>query len=363
MKKLFVTFAIFASVFGFGADKVYELKLASTFENTMPVLGQTAADFKKYAEELSGGRIKVRIDTPSKHKAPFGIFDFVKTGQYDLGYTALYYFKGKDPKTMLWTAVPFGMTTDEQRAWYYYGGGKELAQKMFDGYNMKIFLMGTTGMQMGGWFKREINSLADLQGLKFRIPSFGGEVMAKLGVTINTIAPGELYTALEMGTIDAVEWVSPIYDMQFGFHKVANYYYTGWQEPTADTHLLVNKKTFDKLPKDLQGVIEAASRLAGENSQNSGFYENSKIWNKMKSEYPNVQIRSFPDDVMEALRKATEELLVEESTKDPLFKEILESQRAFLKIGREWNMMSQVAYLNNQNKKEKEKAVDANTTK
>ena len=177
----------------FGDDKVYRLRLASTWEATTPVLGAAAEDFKNYAESLSGGRLQIRIDTPSKHKASFGVFDFVKSGQYDLGYTSLYYYKGKDAKTMLWTAVPFGMTTDEQHAWYYYGGGRELNDKMFAQYGMKTFLMGSTGMQMGGWFKKEINSVADLQGLKFRIPGLGGEVMSTLGATINTVPTSYLW--------------------------------------------------------------------------------------------------------------------------------------------------------------------------
>lgn len=349
MKKflVFVTVFMFAS-FAF-AERTYTLKLASTWENTTPVLGKTANDFKKYAETMSNGRLKIRIDTPSKHKAGFGILDFVKSGQYELGYTSLYYYKGKDPKTMFWTAVPFGMTTAEQHAWYYYGGGKELNEKLFDKYGIKTFIMGTTGMQMGGWFKKEINSLADLQGLKFRIPGFGGEVMSKLGVTINTIPTGELYMALEMGTIDAVEWVSPVYDMPLGFHKVAKYYYTGWQEPTGDTQLLINKNVYDKLSEDLRLILEAAARMAGENMQNSGFYQNSVIWQKMKKEFPDVTIKNFPPDVMEALKKATDEILDEEAAKDPLFKEILDSQRNFLKIGREWNKISETAYINNQN--------------
>ena len=153
--------------------------------------------------------------------------------------------------------------------------------------------------------------------------------------------------ALEMGTIDAVEWVSPVYDMPLGFHKVAKYYYTGWQEPMGDCQLLVNQKALEKLPTDLQAILEAAARLAGENFQNKGFYENARIWAELKAQFPDVQVRDFPADVIAALKKATNEILDEEAAKDPMFKEILDSQRAFLKIGREWNKISTVAYINN----------------
>ncbi|MCI6988539.1 MAG: ABC transporter substrate-binding protein [Campylobacter sp.] len=348
MKKLFCALATVVALANFAYAKTYKLRLATTWENTMPVLGDVANEFKEYAEKLSDGRLEIRVDTPSKHKAGFGIYDFVKSGQYDLGFSALYYYKGKDPKTMLWTAVPFGLNTAERQAWYYYGGGKELADEMFNPAGMKIFPMGSTGIQMGGWFKKEINSLEDLQGLKIRIPGFGGEVMSRLGVSINTIPTGELYMALEMGTIDAVEWVSPVYDMPIGFDKVAKYYYTGWQEPTGDVHLMVNLKSYEKLPADLQLIIEAAARMAGENMLHKGFYENSKIWDKIQSGNSDVEIRQFPPVVLEALKNATNEILDELSSKDEMFKKILDSQKEFQKIGREWYKISDFAYVDSQ---------------
>ena len=383
MKKIALILAIFA-VFAFGAgsgaasatqnktksqnktQKHYILKLALAWENTLPLLGQTALEFKNYAEIMSGGRLKIQIHTPSQHKSNLQILDFVKDGKYELGYTSLYYYQNKDTKMALYTAVPFGMTSDEQHAWFYYGGGKELGEKLFSKYGIKVFLMGSTGMQMGGWFKKEINSLDDLHGLKIRIPGFGAEVMNRLGVTINTLPMHELYKAFKMGTIDAVEWINPIYDTMLNFHTVANYYYTGWQEPTADTHLLVNKKAFESLPKDLQMILELAARVAGENFQNKSFYQNAKMLEKLKKEYPSVQIRHFPDDVVAALKNATEEILEEECAKDPLFKEILQSQMEFQKTAREWKMANEVAFLNSQSKKQDENLTiidDTNSSK
>jgi len=327
------------------ADKTYKLKLASTWESTTPVLGDAAKEFKRAVETLSDGRLEVRIDYPSKHKAPFGILDFVKGGQYDIGYTASYYYKGKDANTMFFTAVPFGMTAGELRAWYEFGGGKQLEEKVYDKYNIKVFLAGDTGTQMGGWFKKEIKSVEDLKGLKIRIPGFGGEVMARVGATINTIPTGELYMALEMGTIDSVEWVSPAFDMGLGFHKIAKYYYTGWQEPSGQTQFFVNKKTYEKLPADLQAVIEAAANQVASMLNTRSFFDNAEYWAKMKAEYPDIEVRSFPQDVMDALRKASDEILDEEAAKDPLFKEILDSQRAFLAKAREWTKISEFSYI------------------
>ncbi|MDA3065391.1 TRAP transporter substrate-binding protein DctP [Campylobacter sp. CN_NE4] len=362
MKKVAIILAIFA-VFAFGAgnqnktpnksQKHYILKLALAWENTLPLLNQSALEFKNYAEIMSGGKLKIQIYTPSQHKSNGQIFDFVKDGKFDLGYTALYYYHEKDPKFTLFTAVPFGMTNDEGHAWYYYGGGKELSEKMLSKYGVKAFLMGSTQMQMGGWFKKEINSLDDLNGLKVRITGFGAEVMSKLGVTINTVPTNELYKAFKMGTIDAVKWINPIYDMGLNLHKVADYYYIGWQEPSANLHLLANKKTFENLPKDLQMILETSARLAGENFKNKSFFGNAKNLEKLKTDYPNIQIKHFSDEIINAFKNATQEILEENSAKDPLFKEILHSQQKFQKIAREWKMTNEIAFLNSQNIKPK----------
>ncbi len=347
---LAVLLTMAAVTFGFADSKTYKLKVASTWESTTPVLGDAIKEFKRLAEEMSGGRLEIRVDHPSKHKSPFGILDFVKSGQYDIGHTASYYYKGKDARTMFFTALPFGMTASELRAWYEFGGGKELEAKVYDRYNIKVFNAGDTGTQMGGWFKKEVKSLDDLKGLKVRIPGFGGEVMAKLGVVINTIPIGELYMALEMGTIDSVEWVSPAFDMGLGFHKVAKFYYTGWQEPSGQTQFFVNKKSFEKLPADLRAILEGAMNKVASDLFTKAYYENSEFWNKMKSEFPDIQVKSFPEDVMSALKKATDEILDEEASKDTLFKEILDSQRAFLKKAREWTKISEFSYIEKSSK-------------
>ncbi|CZE47980.1 TRAP transporter substrate-binding protein [Campylobacter geochelonis] len=352
MKKLLVFLTVLAtfsvSLFA-DENKVYRLKLASSYESTMPILGSLSDELKKLVETMSNGRLQIRVDTPTKHKAPFAIYDMVKNGQYDLGYTASYYYKGKDSTNMLFTTTPFGMTTDEQRAWWHFGGGKELSEKFYSKQNLKEFHILNSGMQMGGWFRKEINSVEDLKGLKIRIPGFGGEVMSRLGAAINTIPIGELYMSLEMGTIDAVEWVSPSFDMSLGFSKIANYYYTGWQEPASENQVVVNLDVWNKLPKDLQAILQAALAEVSSRGQDKVFYENAVIWDEMKEKYPNVQVKSFPPEVMAALKKATNEILEEEAAKNPMFKEVLESQRAFLKKARAWTMISDFAYLENTN--------------
>ncbi|WP_170019671.1 TRAP transporter substrate-binding protein DctP [Campylobacter sp. RM16190] len=332
------------------AAEKYKLKLAATYESNVPALGEAPKKFKELVEKMSNGRIEVRVDYPSKHKAAFAVLDMVKNGQYDVGYTASYFYKGKDPKLMLFTTVPFGMSVSEQHAWYNYGGGKELSKKVFSEHNIVTFLGGNFGMQMGGWFKKEIKTIDDLKGLKLRMTGLGGEIMSKLGVNINTIPIGELYMALEMNTIDAVEWVSPALDISFGFQKVAKYYYTGWQEPASENEFYINKKLFDKMPEDLKYIIEAATKVVSNYVYEYATYQNAVVLDRIKKEHPDIKITSFSPEIMDALKKATDEILNELSAKDPMFKEILESQRSYMKIGREWTQISDYAYIKNSDK-------------
>ena len=206
------------------AEKVYKLKLAETWPTNFGVFSEPARRMADLANKMSNGRLEIRIDTANKHKSAFGVFDMVRAGQYDMGHSASYYWKGKVPNTLYFTTMPFGMTATEQYGWFYYGGGMELMQKVYEPFNLMSFPGGNTGVQMGGWFQKEINSVEDLQGLKMRIPGFAGEVLAKLGANPTNIPPGELYTSLERRTIDALEWVGPSMDLRMGFHKIAPYY-------------------------------------------------------------------------------------------------------------------------------------------
>ncbi|ARC93153.1 ABC transporter substrate-binding protein [Vibrio coralliilyticus] len=334
-----------ASVTSFAAEKVYRLKLAETWGPNTPILGDATKNMAQLAEEMSNGRLKIRIDSANKHKAPLGIFDMVKSGQYDLGHSSSYYWKGKVPNTLYFSSMPFGMITTEQYAWFYRGGGMELMEKVYAPHNLLSFPGGNSDIQMGGWFKKEINSVEDLKGIKIRIPGFAGEVMAKVGAKPTNIAPGELYTSLERGTIDALEWVGPAFDLRMGFQKIAPYYYTAWHEPGSETQFLVNKKTWDRLPKDLQSILETAFRVAAFDMYTQALDANANSWATMTQEYPDIKVRDFPPQVLEAMQKATQELLEEQASNDPLAKQIIESQRQYLAKVRAWTEISAKAYL------------------
>jgi TRAP-type mannitol/chloroaromatic compound transport system substrate-binding protein len=326
-------------------DKVYRLKLAESWGPNCPIFGDASKDMAAMAEEMSNGRLKITIDSSNKHKAAFGVFDMVRAGQYDLGHSASYYWKGKVPNTLYFTTMPFGMITPEQYAWFYYGDGMELMQKVYEPFGLMSFPGGNTGNQMGGWFQKEINSVEDLKGLKMRIPGFAGEVLAKLGASPTNIPPAELYTALERNTIDALEWVGPSLDLRMGFHKIAPYYYTGWHEPATELQFLVNKKKFDTLPADLQAILKVAMKAAAYDMYSHSTHASSENWATIQKEYPNVKVKTFPPEVMAAMRKANDELLAEHAAKDPLAKEILESQSAYIKKARVWTNISDKAYL------------------
>jgi TRAP-type mannitol/chloroaromatic compound transport system substrate-binding protein len=198
---------------------------------------------------------------------------------------------------------------------------------------------------MGGWFRDEVTGLDDLQGLKMRAPGFAGEVMAKLGIAVTNIAPGELYTSLERGTIDALEWVGPALDLPMGFQKIAPWYYTGWHEPAAETQFLINAAVWKKLPEDLQSILKIAIKAAAYDMYAQSMHLNAKAWATMQAEYPDVKVRSFPPVVMDALKKANNELLEAMAKADPLSAEIIEAQKAYLADIREWTNISDRAYL------------------
>ena len=327
--------------------KKYRWKLAETWGPNFPIFGDASKNMAKMVKEMSNGRLDIRIDSSNKHKSALGIFDFVKSGQYQMGHSASYYWKGKDFNTLFFTTVPFGMISSEQYAWFYYGGGMELMKKVYDKYGILSFPGGNTGNQMGGWFKKEINSIEDFKGLKMRIPGFAGEVLAKLGAKPTNIPSGELYTALERNTIDALEWVGPSLDLRMGFHKIAPYYYTGWHEPGAELQFMVNEKAYNSLPKDLQKILTVAMKAAAYDMYSQSMHASGENLATLKEEYPHVKMRSFPNSVMDKIKSTNDALLLEFAAKDPLTAEILNSMNEYKDKIRAWTNLSDKAYLDN----------------
>ena len=343
-----ITLLLFSAVSALAEDapkKVYNWRLAMSWPTNFPILGEAVNKMADDVKRMSNGELVIRIDSANKHKAPFGVLDMVKEGQYEMGNSASYYWKGKDVNTMFFTSMPFGMIAPEQYAWFYYGGGMELMKKVYDRHGVYSFPGGNTGNQMGGWFRKEIKSVKDLDGLKMRIPGFAGEVIAQLGTVVVNIPAGELYTALDRGTIDALEWIGPSLDLNMGFHKVAPYYYTGWHEPASEMQFLVNQKKFAELPEHLQAILVNAMGLAAYNMYSHITHVSAKNWATIQKDYPDVKIRTFPKPVIDRLKEENTKLLNAQAAKDPLFNEILESQRNYMKSMRAWTKISDYAYL------------------
>lgn len=347
LKVILLVSVAFSSLLHASENKKVRWRLAETWGPNFPVFGDASKNMAELVKKMSNGRFTIRIDSANKHKSALGIFDFVKNGQYQMGHSASYYWKGKDFNTMFFTTVPFGMTTPEQYAWFYHGGGMELMKSVYDKYGIMSFPGGNTGNQMGGWFRKEINSVEDLKGLKMRIPGFAGEVLAELGAKPTNIPSGELYTALERNTIDALEWVGPSLDLRMGFHKIAPFYYTGWHEPATELQFMVNQKAYEALPKDLQEILKAAMKLAAYDMYTQSMHESGKNLAAIQKDYPNVKMRSFPKPVMSAIQQANDKLLNEFAEKDPKTREILDSIQQYQSQVRQWTNFSDRAYLDN----------------
>jgi len=328
----------------FAAKKV-KWKLAMTWSSTLTPLASPPIKLAKLLEEMSGGNFTIRVEGAEKHKAAFGILDMVKGGQYDMGHSASYYWKGKDMAMVFFTSVPFGMTASEQYAWFYYGGGMELMQEAYDKYKVISLPGGNTGVQMGGWFRKEINSLEDLKGLKMRIPGLAGEVFAKLGVNVTNIPPGELYTSLDRGTIDALEWVGPAMDIKMGFHKIAPYYYTGWHEPASEMQFLINKKAYEKLAPEYKAMLDTAIKAVTAEMYIENFAGSVDAWSQMKTEFPDIKVKTFPKPVLKAMKEAADSLYDSYAEQDALFRKVLDSQREYMAKARTWSIISEFNYI------------------
>ncbi len=321
-------------------------KLAMSWTSTLEPLSQAGPWLAQMVSDMTDGNFEIRFEGAEKHKAALGdLLDMVRGGQFEMGHSASYYWKGKDVTTTFFTTAPFDMTAAEQYGWYYYGGGLELMQKVYSKFDVYSFPGGNTGVQMGGWFRKEITSLEDLKGLKMRIPGLAGEVFAKLGVNVTNIAPGELYTALDRGTIDALEWVGPGMDIKMGFHKITPYYYAGWQEPASELQFLVNKAAFDKLPKSYQAVLTTAMQAIALKMTAANFEANARAWEQMKAELPTINMMIFPEPVLKAMKAASDEVLEGYAAENAEFKEVYESRKAYLATARPWTKVSEQYYL------------------
>jgi TRAP-type mannitol/chloroaromatic compound transport system substrate-binding protein len=303
-------------------------RCASSFPKSLDTIYGGGETIAKRVAAITGGKFQIRVFGAGEIVPAFNTVDAVQQGTVECTHTAGYYFVGKNRAFAFDTTVPFGMNQRQQNAWIYYGGGLQLMREFFRDFNIISFPAGNTGTQMGGWFRKEIRTLADLKGLKMRIAGLGGEVMARLGAVPQQIAGGDIYPALERGTIDAAEWVGPYDDEKLGFYKIApHYYYPGWWEACSMYSLYVNIREWEKLPKEYQAALEAACYEANIDMMAEYDFKNPPALQRLVKN--GVRLHAYTPDIMRAAQKASFELYEEEAGKNPAWKKIYEPWKKF----------------------------------
>ncbi|MBN9671449.1 TRAP transporter substrate-binding protein [Roseibium aggregatum] len=305
-----------------------EWKMVTSWPRNLPGPGTSAQRIADSVEELSGGSFRIRLYGAGELVPALGVFDAVSAGTAQMAHTASFFWQGKIPASVVFTAVPFGLLPHEHISWIEQGGGQALWDRLYEPFGLKPVMAGNTGVQMGGWYKREIDSLEDLKGLKIRMPGLGGEVMRRLGATPVSLPPGELFQALQTGVLDATEFLGPWSDRAMGFQKAAKSYYTpGFHEPNGTGEALFNTTALEGLPEDLRAIVLEACRAENGRALAESDWENAGSL-KLLQEEDGVTVRPYPDDVLAALRETAAKVLVEFAEKDPLNREILDSYEA-----------------------------------
>ncbi len=318
-------------------------KMVNTWPPNFPVLGQACQLYADVVQAMSGGRINIRVYGGGELVPPLEAFDAVRSGVAEVGNGAAYYWAGKAPAAQFFASVPFGMNAQQLNAWMISGGGLALWEELYRDFGLVPFPGGNTGVQMGGWFNREINTIDDLKGLKMRIPGLGGKVLEKAGGSPVLLAGGEIYTGLERGVIDATEWLGPFHDQLMGFHEIARYYYTpGWHEPGTELEFFINKEKFDGLSADLQAIFRSAALHVNLWCLSEMEARNAAAFAEFRQQ--GIDIRSFPEPVLKQLRQFTREVIDEMIQGDPFTRRVYASYEAFREKASAYSTITEIPY-------------------
>jgi TRAP-type mannitol/chloroaromatic compound transport system substrate-binding protein len=318
--------------------------MVTTWPKNFQGLGEGAEHIAQLINQMSGGRLQVKVFGAGEIVPFQGVFDAVGSGVAQMGHGAAYYWRGKMPSAPFFSTIPYGLNANELTSWILRGGGYELWRELYEPFGIVPFLGGNTGVQMAGWFNKEINSLDDLKGLRMRIPGLGGEVLKRAGGIPILKGGGEVFTALETGNIDAAEFAGPYNDLAMGLYKAAKYYYyPGWHEPGPALETIVNKEAYNALPDDLKAIVENACNAANQDIYSNYIAKNNSSL-KVLVEDHNVELRRLPDDVLAELRVLADEVVAESVADDPLGQRILASFMDFREQVRDWHAISEYAY-------------------
>ena len=326
------------------SNEVYKWKMVTSWPKGFPGTGVGADRLAHLIQEMSGGRIQIKLYGAGELVPALEVFDAVSNGVAEMGHSASYYWQGKGAAFNFFSTVPFGLNSAEMDAWLYEGGGIELWQELYRPFGLIPFPAGNTGMQMGGWFNKKINSLDDFKGLKMRIPGLGGQVITELGGVAVTLPGGELFTAMQTGTLDATEWSSPYNDLAMGLYKVAKYYYyPGWHEPGTTLECIVNKKMFEQLPQDLQAIVRGACQAVNMMVAADYLARNNEALASLQERH-NVELLAFPNEVLERLHKVSAEVVRKSVEGDDLAQRCYDAYQAFRTQSIVWNKVSEDIY-------------------
>lgn len=310
-------------------SETFNWKMVTSWPKNFPGVGVGAERFATLVEQMSSGRLKVKVYAAGELVPALEVFDAVSRGSAEMGHGAPYYWKGKVPAAQFFCALPFGPNAQEMNAWLHRGGGLELWEEVYAPFGVLPMACGATGVQTAGWFNKEINTVDDFNGLKMRTPGLGGEVLTKMGGTVVNLPAGEIFTALQTGAIDATEWIGPYNDLALGLHKAAKYYYTpGWQEPNVTFELDINLKAWATLPADLQAIVRAAARDVNGDMLDDYNARNMEAMESLLSQ--GVEVRRLPDEVLARLREVAAEVVDATAAADPVASKVWEQQRAYL---------------------------------
>jgi TRAP-type mannitol/chloroaromatic compound transport system substrate-binding protein len=330
---------------GAQSAETFKWSLVTSWPPKFPGLGMAPENLARRIDVASNGRLKIKVYGGGELVPPFEVFDAVSRGTVEMGHDASYYHKGKVDAAQYFTAIPFGLSTLELSAWLYYGDGLDLWTELYAQFNMVPFPCGCTGVQMGGWFNKEINSPEDLKGLKMRIPGMGGEALRRAGGTPVTLPGAEIFTSLQTGVIDAAEWVGPYNDLSSGLHKAARYYYyPGWHEPGSGLECIINADAWNSLPADLQEIVRTSCQAINLDMLAEYMHGNAIALNELAAD-PDIEIRKFPAAVLNALKVHVQDIVNELSAVDPMAARIQKSYYEFLKLSAANQRISEQAYL------------------
>ncbi len=332
--------------FNVNTSKKFKWKMATTWPPNFPVLGEGCSTFAEWVYEMSAGQLEIKVYGGGELIPALQCFDAVSGGAVEMANGASYYWSGRHPASAFFTTVPFGMNAQQMNAWLYFGEGLKLWEELYDRFGLKPLPAGNTGVQMAGWFNKEINTIDDFKGLKMRIPGIGAKVLEKAGGTPVLSAGSEIYTNLERGVIDATEWIGPYHDYIMGFHQIAKYYYApGWHETGSTLEFMINKRAFNNLPQHLQAILETASARFNLYSISEFEAKNNEYLQKLIAE--GVTVKTFSKDVLDGLRKITDQVLQDIAASDDFSKKVYNSFKSFKGQISQWASYSERLYHNN----------------